>query len=244
MINKFFINTDICDIGADAIVLPANESLKEGSGASAALFQAAGRKELARACEKIGHSEVGSAAVTDAFNLNAQFIIHACVPKWIDGNHDEYDLLCSAYIAALQMADLLNCTTIAFPLLASGNNKFDKGMALEIAVKCIESFESRHLQQAAIVLYGESTMNLVKESGYPVFSVSAHDNHKLHPAVNLTLPVNTAEIQQAAMNWFKERKHQQAILAAGAVVLKTVLKNKKEAVKTVEQVVHIVMDAL
>ena len=41
MINKFFINTDICDIGADAIVLPANESLKEGSGASAALFQAA-----------------------------------------------------------------------------------------------------------------------------------------------------------------------------------------------------------
>lgn len=133
--------------------------------------------------------------MTDAFNLNAQFIIHACVPKWIDGGHNEYDLLCSAYIAALQMADLLNCTTIAFPFLASGNNKFDKGMALEIAVKCMESFESKHLQQAAV-------------------------------------------------NWFKERKHQQAILAAYAVVLKILLKNQKEAVKTVEQVAHIVMDAL
>jgi len=31
---------------------------------------------------------------------------------------------------------------------------------------------------------------------------------------------------------------------SGAVVLETVLKNKKEAVDTVEQVAHIVMDAL
>jgi len=96
------------------------------------------------------------------------------------------------------MANLLSCTTIALPLLASGNNKFDKGMALEIAVKCIESFESKHLQQAAIVLYRESTMNLAKESGYPVFSISAHNNHRLHAAVNLTSSVNTAEFQQAA----------------------------------------------
>ena len=90
-----FVDTDICNIGVDAIVLPANESLKEGSGASTALFQAAGRNELTRACEKIGHCDVGSAVVTDAFNLNAQFIIHACVPKWVDGDHGEYKLLCS-----------------------------------------------------------------------------------------------------------------------------------------------------
>lgn len=244
MINKVFIDTDICNIEADAIVLPANESLKEGSGVSTALFQAAGRKELTRACEKIGHCDVGSAVVTDAFNLNAQFIIHACVPKWVDGDNDEYKLLCSAYIAALQMADLLNCITIAFPLLASGNNKFDKELALEIAVKCIESFEPKHLQQAVIVLYGENTVDLVKKSGYPVISVSAPNKQRMHATIKLQPSANTAEFQQAAMNWFKERKHQQAVLAAGVVVLNTVLKNKKGVVKTVDQVAHIITDAL
>ena len=187
---------------------------------------------------------MGSAVVTDAFNLNAQFIIHACVPKWVDGDNDEYKLLCSAYIAALQMADLLNCITIAFPLLASGNNKFDKELALEIAVKCIESFEPKHLQQAVIVLYGENTVDLVKKTGYPVISVSAPNKQRMHATIKLQPSANTAEFQQSAMNWFKERKHQQAVLAAGVVVLNTVLKNKKGVVKTVDQVAHIIMDAL
>ena len=39
-------------------------------------------------------------------------------------------------------------------------------------------------------------------------------------------------------------QHQQAVLAAGVVVLNTVLKNKKGVVKTVDQVAHIIMDAL
>ena len=40
-------NTNIVRVTADAIVLPANRHLKEGSGASRAIFEAAGRKELA-----------------------------------------------------------------------------------------------------------------------------------------------------------------------------------------------------
>ena len=38
------VKTNIINIHTDAIVLPANEMLKEGSGASTAIFEAAGRK--------------------------------------------------------------------------------------------------------------------------------------------------------------------------------------------------------
>ena len=46
------VKSNIINVTADAIVLPANSMLKEGSGASAAIFEAAGRKDLTKACKK------------------------------------------------------------------------------------------------------------------------------------------------------------------------------------------------
>lgn len=40
------IKTNIVNIVADAIVLPANTMLKEGSGVLTVIFEAAGRKKL------------------------------------------------------------------------------------------------------------------------------------------------------------------------------------------------------
>ena len=37
---------NIVNVKADAIVLPANSALKEGPGASEAIFEAAGRRQL------------------------------------------------------------------------------------------------------------------------------------------------------------------------------------------------------
>ena len=163
-----FYSGDISEFSADAIVLPANENLREGSGSSEAIFKAAGRQELTQACAKIGHCDVGHAVPTQAFHLNANFIIHAVVPRWIDGQHNEYDLLCSAYLSSLYLADTMSCSTIAFPLLASGNNRFDRSIALEIAVQCIESFNGRNLKKACVVLFGDRTIAFVKDKGYEV----------------------------------------------------------------------------
>ncbi len=49
------VKANIIDVSADAIVLPANSLLKEGSGASSAIFEAAGRKQLTQACKQLGH---------------------------------------------------------------------------------------------------------------------------------------------------------------------------------------------
>ena len=67
--------------------------------------------------------------MTLAYNLDAQYIVHAVVPKWIDGTHDEYEELCAAYLSALNIADVMRCESIAFPLLAAGSNGFDLDLA-------------------------------------------------------------------------------------------------------------------
>ena len=46
------IRDDITNMCVDAIVLPANKRLKEGSGTSKAIFEKAGRKELVEACKR------------------------------------------------------------------------------------------------------------------------------------------------------------------------------------------------
>ena len=47
------VNNNIAMMHASAIVLPANSMLIEGAGASTAIFEAAGREKLTRACYKI-----------------------------------------------------------------------------------------------------------------------------------------------------------------------------------------------
>ena len=76
---------NIADARVDAVVLPANSKLKEGSGASEAIFEAAGRKLLSKKCKEIGSCETGSAVPTLGYNLDSKYIIHAVVPKWKDG---------------------------------------------------------------------------------------------------------------------------------------------------------------
>ena len=168
------VKGNIVNASTDAIVLPANPMLMVGPGASAAIFEAAGRKKLKKACSKVlkqngGKCEVGSAIPTFAFDLNekgTKYIIHAIVPQWVDGEEQEYDNLCSAYLTSLKVADLLECTSVAFPLLASGNSGFDKELTLEIADRSFKDFEGSHLQKIVLIIYGDSIAALAKEKGY------------------------------------------------------------------------------
>lgn len=53
-----------------------------GSGVCGAIFKAAGWYQLQKTCDAIGHCDIGSAAITPAFNLDAKYIIHAVGPVW------------------------------------------------------------------------------------------------------------------------------------------------------------------
>ena len=160
---------DIINCDVDAIVLPANKKLKEGAGTSRAIFTAAGRKQLKDACSKIGTCDVGSAVPTPGYSLDADYIIHAVVPKWIDGSHNEYELLSSSYLSALAVADVMKCDSIAFPMLAAGNNGFDRELAFNIAKESIESFEGEYLKEVILDVYDEEMAVFIKSLGYDVF---------------------------------------------------------------------------
>lgn len=56
---------------------------------------------------------VGSGA-DSAFHLDAKYIIHTVGPSWIDGNHEEREILHSCYEKALNLAAKLECKSIAF----------------------------------------------------------------------------------------------------------------------------------
>ncbi len=220
-----FVSGSITNVSADAWVLPANKELKEGSGSSAAIFEATGRNKLKEACEKIGHCDVGSAVPTPAFDADADYIIHAVVPRWKDGKHDEYGLLSSAYISSLKVADLMKCRTIAFPLLASGNNKFDKDLAFRIALESIENFDADNLDTVMIVLFGEDTTNYVRSLGYDVNFVET--KKKRQRADKFDIVKKGLDV---AFEWLKVEKNRQAVIKFGLGIAMMVCKDSSKKV--------------
>lgn len=163
------VRDDITNMKVDAIVLPANTRLAEGSGTSKAIFEKAGKKELREACKKLGKVDEGKVGVTLGFALDATYIIHAVVPKWRGGNNNECETLRSAYLSSLEAADIRKCSSIAIPLLASGNNGFDKQLAFEIAKETIEIYEVEEtLSQVFLVIYSPETCKIVKKLGFSV----------------------------------------------------------------------------
>lgn len=225
------VNTNIVNVTADAIVLPANSMLKEGTGTSKAIFEAAGRKQLTQACQKIGTCEIGNAVPTLAFDLKAKYIIHAVVPKWIDGHHSEYDLLSSAYLSSLNVADVMGCESIAFPLLASGNNGFDLEVAFQIAEESIESFTGTKLKKAFLVLYGKHIVSIAKEKGFNIIEIP-EDFHiqemkQVHKEKAKKMAEDGKEILQKfledqvqkGLNYLKDEKNREKILKEGVEIV-------------------------
>lgn len=234
------IKANIVDVASDAIVLPANEALKEGSGTSKAIFTAAGRKELTKACKELGHCSTGSAIPTLAYNLSSKYIIHAVVPKWIDGEHSEYDLLSSAYLASLNIAEVMGCESVAFPLLASGNNGFDKQLAVRIAEESIKSFEGVNLKKVFLVVYGDTMETYMKSLGYNVLVIPAHvkmnDKKIYHQDKQKKLIADGKDVAQdileaqleKAIEWIKKPENQKILFEAGIAVFKLAFKKIKK----------------
>ncbi len=233
------VQSDITQMLVDAIVLPANEKLKEGSGTSRAIFEKAGRKELTRACAEIRTCKMGEAVPTLAFKLDANYIIHAVVPKWIDGEHQEYDYLSAAYLSALNVADIMNCETIAFPLLASGNNRFDLGVAYEVAKTSIESFAGINLKKVFLVIYSDNVATFLKGKGVTIINLKGIQSNKKKEVQkdrkNLCQKEgkNIAEKflkEQIAkgLNYINDEKNREKVIKTGIEILKMVVINMKK----------------
>ena len=175
------IRHDITKVKADAIVNTANPKPRIGRGTDSAIYAAAGEEQLMAAREKIGDIAPGQAAYTDAFALDANYIIHTVGPAWIDGAHGERDTLRSCYENALALADSLGCESIAFPLIAAGTYGFPKDEALHIALSEIQRFLLAHEMKVTIVVFDRKALELSESlvGGIKQF-IDDHTARELH----------------------------------------------------------------
>lgn len=158
----------------DAIVISANKSLTEGSGIDGAVYRMGG-PIVAEACRILGACEAGQAVITPAGKLQAKYLIHAVGPVWAGGNFSEASKLRTIYSNCLQLAAEQGLRSIAFTSLCTGEYRYPKPMAINIAYKAIMSFLDTNTSIKKIVFCcnDEETYRLMMKQRSEYFSAVA-----------------------------------------------------------------------
>lgn len=177
------IRNDITKVKADAIVNTANPKPRIGRGTDSAIYAAAGEEALLAERKKIGDILPGQVAYTDAYALDAKYIIHTVGPAWVDGKHGERDILRSCYERSLSLAAELECKSVAFPLLATGVYGFPKDEALNIALAEIGRFLLTHEMKVILVVFDRKALELSEQivGGIEQY-IDEHSAHLLREA--------------------------------------------------------------
>lgn len=157
------VRNDITKIIADAVINTANPNPCFVSDTDAAIYTAAGEKELLQARKVIGDIAVGEVVVTPAFKLNAQYIIHTVGPTWQGGAHGEFEKLFACYEKSLVKAKELGCKRIAFPLISTGVYGFPKNDALQIVIRAISKFLLENDMKVELVVFDRKSFELSGE---------------------------------------------------------------------------------
>jgi len=154
---------DITRESVDALVNAANSSLMGGGGVDGAIHRAGGPAILEE-CKKIvtkqGPLPTGKAVITTGGKLPGKHIIHTVGPIWHGGNHNEAELLASAYRESLKLAAANNLATIAFPSISTGAYGYPVDKAALVALKTAADFlksEPGTLKEVTFVLFDART---------------------------------------------------------------------------------------
>ena len=153
------VRNDITNMRVDAIVNSANPRPVVGLGTDSSIHEKAG-PELLATRQKIGPISMGQAAITPAFRLHAQYVIHTVGPVWDGGSYGEEALLRSCYDSCLKLALEHDCKSIAFPLIATNNYGFPKDKALQIAVAAFSEFLLEHEMLIYLVVFDRTSFHL------------------------------------------------------------------------------------
>jgi O-acetyl-ADP-ribose deacetylase len=152
---------DITKLRVDAIVNAANASLAGGGGVDGAIHRAGG-PVIMRELDEIrasGGCPTGSAVVTAAGALPAQFVFHTVGPIYRDGRHGEPAQLAACYRKCLELAEERDVRMISFPAISTGAYGYPvqeaAGIALETVAAHLQRSES-HVREIFLVLFDQS----------------------------------------------------------------------------------------
>lgn len=134
------VHQNIFTLNVDAIVNSANVSLLAGSGICGVIHKHAG-KALEDYCKTLGKQDYGSAVISPSFKLSpvCEYIIHACGPRYLDGNRGEAELLARTHESIIKVAIENNLSSIVIPPISTGVYRFPAEQAAMIAINSVAS---------------------------------------------------------------------------------------------------------
>jgi O-acetyl-ADP-ribose deacetylase (regulator of RNase III) len=138
-----------------------------GSGVAGALRRAAGRG-LNEAAVAEGPIDLGTVAVTDAFDLDADYVIHAAaMPHYGDGQATAESIR-NATRNALAAADRRGCSSLVIPALGCGVAGFELREGARIIAETIDSYDPETLDDVRFIAYDDTEVETVRAAAESV----------------------------------------------------------------------------
>jgi O-acetyl-ADP-ribose deacetylase (regulator of RNase III) len=155
------VHGDITQQDVDAVVNAANRAMRGGAGVDGAIHRAGGPTVLEDCRRRFPHGlDTGDAGWTTAGDLVARWVVHVVGPNWNAGDRDR-SLLVSCYRRALEVADELGASSIAFPLISAGAYGWPKDDAVAAAVGTLRETPTA-VTTARLMAFDASTYDLIE----------------------------------------------------------------------------------
>jgi O-acetyl-ADP-ribose deacetylase (regulator of RNase III) len=156
------IQGDIATQSADVLVNAAGTSLRMGSGVAGALRRGAGPAINEEAISK-GPVDLGGVAVTDAYDLDAEWVVHAAaMPHYGDGEATAESIE-TATRNALQRADEIGARSVVIPALGCGVAGFDIRAGARIICAVVGAYEPESLDVVSLIAYSDEEFATISE---------------------------------------------------------------------------------
>lgn len=154
------VQGDIADRTADALVNAAGTSLQMGSGVAGALRRGADGPINEDAIAQ-GPIDLGAVAVTDAYELDAEYVIHAAaMPHYGDGRATQKSIR-DATTNSLAKAEEIGAYTVVVPVLGTGAAGFDFERGARIVCEAVRDYDATTLQDVEVIAYGDEESQLL-----------------------------------------------------------------------------------
>ena len=115
--------------------------------------------------EKNYNLKTGEVIITKGYNLPSKYIIHTVGPIiYGDVTEREKIELKNCYINSLKLAIKNGIKTIAFPCISTGEFRFPKTLASEIAIKIVDEFLNKYKENFDKVIF-----NVYGEEDYKIY---------------------------------------------------------------------------
>ncbi|MFB6201444.1 MAG: macro domain-containing protein [Halorhabdus sp.] len=161
------IQGDIAEQSADAFVNVAGTSLRMGSGVAGSLRDAAG-EAINEAAVQRGPIELGEVVVTDAYELDAEWVIHAAAMPHYGDRQATAESIRDATRNSLTTAEELHAESLVIPAIGCGVAGFDLTNGARIISEVIDSHAAESLSDVRVIGYSGTEARTIRRAAVRV----------------------------------------------------------------------------